>query len=300
VRFAVMILATVVIAGPVVGWTSYAYEAFGTIITNTSAAKRVFDHGSVLERLAVVVSFGFPLIAVFAVCFPLYAMICRLANHASFNRLVHELRQLPPAFWVILGWSSLTCGFYIENHTYVQTRYLLVVAAPLTLAILLLVFRLEENWIPWAVSTGTALAAVAVSVLIARPFVRNKAECVSKTGDLAQFIKTNLPSQKPVATFAIGQLAFQSRHPIVDMGGIVNPGAISFINSPLRVEWAKRQGASYIVDGADGGPEPGAELIYESSAPFAAWTIHLGDFRIRQPIRLWALKGRGEPTKAVR
>lgn len=299
-RFAVMILAAVVVAGPVVAWTSYAYEAFGTIIPNTSAAKRVFDHGSVVERLAVVFSFGFPLIVVFAVCFPIYAMICRLVNYASFSRLVYELRQLPPAFWVILGWSSLTCGLYIENHTYVQTRYVLVVGVPLTLATLMLLFTLEENWIPWTACIGTALAAVAVSLAIARPFVRNKVECVSKTGELAEFIKTKLPSQKPVATFAIGQLAFQSRHPIVDMGGIVNPGAIPFINSPLRVEWAKRQGAAYIVDGEDGGPEPGAELIYESSAPFAAWTIHLGDFRIRQPIRLWALKGRGESAEAAR
>jgi len=299
-RFAVLVSASLLVVAPLIGWIIYAHEAFGTIIPNTSAAKRVFDDGSVLERLADVFSFGFPVIAVFVVCFPVYVMICRLANHAYFKELVYELRQLPAAFWIILGWSSLTCGFYVENHTYVQTRYVLVVAAPLTLAILMLVFTLEENWIPWAASIGTALAAVAVSLLIARPFVRNKVEYVSKAGELAEFIKTKLPSQRPIATFAIGQLAFQSRHPIVDLGGIVNPAAIPFINSPLRVEWAKRQGADYIVDGEDGGPEPGAELIYESSAPFAAWTIHTGDFRVRQPIRLWALKGRGETAEAGR
>src|ERR1700690_3206251 len=75
-------------------------------------------------------------------------------------------------------------------------------------------------------------------------FQKNKMEYVSKTRELAEFIQTRLPPNKPIAAFAIGQLAFQSRHPIIDTGGIVSPAVIPFANSlDLRLRWAQRQGA---------------------------------------------------------
>jgi len=220
-----------------------------------------------------------------------------LFSRSVFNRLADQLRKLPSAIWIVVAWSVVTCAFYVGNHTYVQTRYVLVFAPALMLSILMLVFSFEQRWLSYTACIGAGLAAGVISLAVARPFIRNKVECFSELRKLAEFIRTKLPPQKPVAVFAIGQLAFQSDHPIVDMGGIVNPAVIPFANSlELRMEWAERQGAGYLVGGEDDHPGSRAVLIYESSAPFAAWTIHLNEFRTRHPIRVWALAPQTGPV----
>jgi len=91
----------------------------------------------------------------------------------------------------------------------------------------------------------------------------------------------------------------------VDLGGIVNPAAIPFINSPLKIAWAKQQGAACYIDGEEN-PGAGAALLYESTIPFAAWTIYPREYQQRSSIRLWALHPtdgftvRSKPSNATR
>jgi hypothetical protein len=105
--------------------------------------------------------------------------------------------------------------------------------------------------------------------------------------EIVEFIETNLPPDKPVAVFSIGQLAFKTRHPIIDLGGISRPSVLSFINSPeLTLEWAKREGAAYVISEDD--PGAGAILVHQWNIPFAAWTIDLTKFEIKNSEGLWA------------
>jgi hypothetical protein len=285
-RVAVLMVAGLLAMGPLAAWTVYAHEVFGTVISNTSAAKRELGNGSVVRRLLSVLSFGFPVIPIFAISFPALVVLGLLFNHAWLRRI----RSLPAAFWIILGWSLVTCAFYVENRTLVQTRYVLLFAAPLTLAVLVLVFSFERKLLSYGVGIGIGVAAVALSLAVARPFIRNKVEHVAKMGELSEFIKTKLPPGAPVACYTIGQLAFQSEHPIVDTGGIVNPAVIPFANSlRLRANWARQRGAAYLVGGDNEQLGPGAVFIYQWSDHFIGWTLHLEDFNKVMVNRLWVL-----------
>lgn len=295
-RLAVFAVASFLAAAPLAAWMFYAQEVFGTIIANTSAAKRDANDSSVVWRIVEVLSFGFPLITVFAIVFPVIAVV-GLFSHTIFERIAYQLRNLPSAFWITFAWSLVICSFYVWNRTYIQTRYVLIFATPLTLLILLLIFSFNEKSVLYTVSLGTALAAVVVSLAVARPFIRNKVESVAKMRELAEFIKTRLPLDKPVASYTIGQLAFQSEHSIIDTGGIVNPAVIPFVNSlALRANWAKQQGAAYLEGGDDEHLGPGAVFIFEATVHFAGWTVHPGKFREPQVIRLWSLTPATSPA----
>ncbi len=288
-RLAVFAMASLLAAAPLAAWMLYAHAVFGTIIANTSAAKRDSINSSVIWHIVAALSFGFPVITVFAISVPVIVVI-GLFSHTIFRRMADQLRNLPSAFWIAFAWALVTCAFYVENRTYVQTRYVLVFATPLTLSILLLIFSFEERWVSYTVALGTGLAAVAVSLAVARPLIRNKAETVTKMRELAEFIKTRLPPDQPVASYTNGQLAFESEHSIVDTGGIVNPAVLPFVNSlALRANWARQQGAAYLEGGDDEHLGPDAVFIYETRVHFAGWTVHPGKFGEPQVIRLWSL-----------
>jgi hypothetical protein len=289
-RLLVLVVAGLLAAAPLATWMTYAHEVLGSVIATTSAAKRDPKNGSVLMRLVLVLSYGFPLIVVFVVSLPAFAAISRLFSPRVFSKLADQVRNLSWASWIIVAWSLLTCAFYVENQTFVQTRYVLVFGAPLTLAILIFILNFEQRWLSYGVCLGTGLAAVTLSLAVARPLIRNKAEHVAKIREISDFIKTRLPPGTPVASYTIGQLAFQSGHPIVDTGGIVNPAVIPFSNSlRLRANWARQQGAAYLVGGDDEQLGPGAVFIYDSRDHFMGWTLHPGDFSTPMVNRIWVL-----------
>jgi hypothetical protein len=62
------------------------------------------------------------------------------------------------------------------------------------------------------------------------------------------------------------------------------------------IAWAKQEGARYVVQ--DTAPEAGAKLVYDSTKPFAAWTLDLRQFSKSQPLRVWELApaGADSPT----
>lgn len=287
-RLVVIASGAALAAAPLAAWLIYAHYAFGTVISNTSAAKADFAHGLVILRLANVFGFGFPAILAVVAILPILAAIAAIGGRKRFAEFAGQLGKLPAAAWIIVAWSLVTCAFYIANSTYVQTRYALVFAPALTIVIFSLVFGLERKWLSYATSISAALAAFAITLAVARPFIANKAENVARTSQFAEFIRTKLPADKPVAVFSIGQIAYQSRHPIIDTGGITRPSALPFENSPaLMVDWAKKEGAAYFV--MDEAPGPGAVLLYEEKTAFAAWTLDRRKFSTEQTRRLWAL-----------
>ncbi len=295
-RLAVLALAAVLGAGPLIAWLAYAHHAFGVIISNTNAAKAEFGKNSVLQRLASVFGFGAPLILIFVLTYPLYAIFALTRPRVS-GALADKLKAVPAAIWIIAVWTILTCAFYVVNRTYVQTRYVLVFTPALLILVFYVISGLKRPTLTYAAVLFAALSAAAVSLLVARPFVANKMEAIRKTSELVAFIKT-LPTDQPVAVYAIGQVAFESRRPIVDTGGITRPSVIPLMNDPARViAWAKQEGARYAVQ--DTAPEAGAKLLHDSTKPFAGWTLDLRQFSKTQPLRVWELAPAGADAPAA-
>ena len=290
-------------AAPLTLWSLYSLHSFGHLLPNTNAAKRAAPADSVIHHLLSIYSGGYPLILCGLVAGVLYLLLRPSSVRRSLrNAVVSAFRSptgptsaeplqtpsLPLAGWIFLLWPSIVSLFYIANHTYVQTRYILVTAPGLTVVILLFALAALPR-------TGRILylaalaAALAVSLVDARPFIRNKGFDCRITQDLALYIRDRIPPDAPVATYSIGQIAFVSQHPIVDISGITRPGAVPFLTVPPQamLRWAHSQGAQYYIAGLQ--PEPGAVLVYPTSARFAAWTLHAALYSTSTPVNLWKL-----------
>jgi hypothetical protein len=197
-------------------------------------------------------------------------------------------RSLPLSGWIFILWTSIATIFYIANHTYVQTRYILVTAPALTIVILALALK-SSRCAGRALYISALIWALAVSLVIVRPFLWNKAIVCRQMDNLAQFIRDQIPPDAPVAVYAIGQIAFVSQHPIVDTGGITRPEAIPYLNGhpAAMARWARSQGARYYIDSA--APETGATAVYTVSFPFTGWTIRTAHYTTSDPVSIWKL-----------
>jgi hypothetical protein len=292
----------ILLAGPLLLWSIYSLHAFGHVLPNTNAAKRAAPGDSVVFRLASIYSVGFPVI----ICGLLAAIAClglrpssvrraiRNAVATTFARVSENSRSLPFAGWIFILWPSIAAIFYIANHTYVQTRYILVTAPGLTIVILALALR-NFPLSGRALYLAALVWAVAVSVLTVRPFLRNKAINCQTSSDLALFIRDRIPPDAPVATYSIGEIAFVSEHPIVDTGGITRPGAIPYLNAPpdAMLRWARSQGAQYYI--SSGQPEPGAIAVYTVNPPFIGWTLRTSVYSTSSSAFLWKLPASSKP-----
>jgi hypothetical protein len=298
-------------AAPLTLWSLYSLHAFGQMLPNTNAAKRAAPADSVVRHLLSIYAAGFPLILCGLAAGVLYLLLRPSAVRRSLhNAIAAAFRYpagsasaaslqspgLPLAGWIFLLWPLIATLFYIANHTYVQTRYILVTAPGLTLVILGLALSLSPR-------TGRILylaalvAALAVSVVDARPFVRNRAIDCQITQDLALYIRDRLPPGAPVAVQFIGEIAFLSQHPILDTGGITRPDAIPFFYAPPQamLRWVRSQGAQYYLVGLQ--PQPGAILVYTNHIMFAAWTFHTALYSTSIPINLWKLPASPPPNR---
>ena len=302
-KLTVFVSSLLLLTAPVLIWSFYSLHAFGHILPNTNAAKRAAPADSVLRHLLSIYSAGFPLILCGLIAGILYLLLRPAAVRHSLHRAVASaLRSptesstaaslqppsLPFAGWIFLLWPLIATLFYIANHTYVQTRYILLTAPGLTIVIVLLALAAVPR-------TGRILylaalaAALAVSLLQTRPFIRNKELNCQISQDLALYIRDRLPPDAPVAAYSIGQIAFVSQHPILDISGITRPDAIPYLIVPPQamVQWARAQGAQYYLAGLQ--PEPGAVLVYTSNIRFAAWTFHTALYSTSTPVNLWKL-----------
>jgi hypothetical protein len=272
----------ILLIAPLALWSMYSLHAFGHMLPNTNAAKRAMPGDSVLLRLAMTYSLGFPII----VC-GLLAGIAILAFRSN-KSTPHNSSNLPFACWIFILWPSIAAIFYIVNHTYVQTRYILVSAPGLMIVILALILR-SFPLAGRVLYLAALVSAFGVSVVTVRPFLHNKTISCQVNRDLALFIHDRIPPDAPVATYSIGEIAFLSQHPIVDTGGITRPGAIPYLNAPLTemTRWARSQGAQYYISSPQ--PEPGAVPVYTANPPYVGWTFDTALYGIRGEFYLWKL-----------
>jgi len=273
VRVLAVIALALVVVLPVITWCTYALHTFGSIIPNTNAAKRGVSLGQVGERLVLVYAVGFPVAL---------ALLPVLALRASRPAVV------PPGVWVLLLWPLLCIGFYLADHTLVQTRYCLLSMPCVTTATLwwLAVSGRESLW------RGAIAATVLISglliLLTVVPHVANKKAGVQAFTAMSAYVHEKVPAEEPVAVYAIGLFAFKSRHPIVDLGGITQPGAVSYATGQAgMLLWAKRNHARYFVSSSP--PEPGAVSVFATRVPFLGWTLDTAQYRTLDPLVLYRL-----------
>ena len=305
-RVTAFLSGLLLLVGPTVLWSLYSLHAFGHLLPNTYAAKRAAASDSVLRHLLSIYSFGFPLILCGLLAGVAYLLLrptsvrrsLAAAIAAAFqppaestpavaDKAVHPTRCLPLAGWIFLLWPAIVTLFYIANHTYVQTRYILVTAPGLTLVILILALQASRHT-GRVLYAAALLAALAVSLITVRPFIRNKAINCQTTTSLAEYMRDHLPPDAPVAVYSIGEIAFISQHPIIDIGGNTRPGAIPNLNAPpeAMLGWARTQGAQYFIGEK---PEPNAILVFAADQRFLGWSLHPALYDTTNALQLWKL-----------
>lgn len=286
------------LAVPLMLWSLYSLHAFGHLLPNTNAAKRAGPNESVVRRLASIYLSGWPVIAA-----GLVAGIASLLLRASAvtrsirsallsafrgTQSVSDRSAVPLAGWLFLLWASTAAVFYLVNHTYVQTRYILISSPGLTIVLLALALRSSAR--AGRVIYGLALAsALMLSVITVVPLVRNKGINCQASHQIARYMHDRLPPDAPVAVYSIGQIAFESEHPIIDTGGITRPGAIPYLNEPLSAmaQWAQSQGAQYYIEAHS--PLPGSISVYAVDMPFVGWTLHPAQYANYVRVSVWKL-----------
>ena len=289
------------LAGPLLLWSLYSLHAFGHLLPTTFAAKRAAPGDSILVRLAKVYALGLPLLLAGLVALPGYLIRCRAPRHrANGNttpgtRLPRQVHGLPLAAWLFLLWAAITIAFYVVNHTYVQSRYVLLTAPGLIAIVLAMAFAAWRR-IGRTLYALTLVWSLSMSLLIVRPFLRNKEINCRTSRDMALYIRDRIPAVAPVAVYSIGEIAFVSQHPLVDTGGITRPAAVPYLSAPpeAMLRWARSQGAEYDI--ADKAPEPGAVSIFTVGAPFVGWSpFQLAAYSTANTMSLWKLPASPDP-----
>jgi hypothetical protein len=273
VRAGALIALAVLMALPLLVWAAYALHQFGMVVPNTNVAKRGGPFTQIAPRLAAVYLAGFP------VTLALVPLVTRPS----------VLRRIPVAIWVLLLWPPACILFYLADHTLVQTRYCLLSMPCLTLAVLwLLQDSSRGRGFHWAVA-GILAAAVVSTFLAVVPLVANKVGASRAFSALSAYLHDRVPRNEPIAIYAIGHVAFESGHPLVDIGGITQPAVVPYLNDPPGVvRWAKQQGAHYFVGGG-GLPETGATPLFSTSVRYLGWTFDRSRQQATEPLVLYKL-----------
>ena len=285
-KLALFLGGFLLIIGPGVGWAVYAAHVFGSILPNTNAAKRADPSDSVLLHLVQVYTFGFPLVVLGVLALVGWLILRR--RYPGTPRLAALAGSLDAGGWLLFVWTALNALFYVLNHTYVQTRYIFVTAPVLTIALLAVARKLWPPVYRAGVVFGVTFG-VGVSLLSAWPLLSNKVQVDRDYASLAAFLRT-LPPDAPVAHYSIGEAAFLSEHPIIDLGGITRPGVIPYLwdtTDTRRIWWAHEQGARYFV--VDHSPENGSVLVWSRSIPTTGWFLNPHRYRLRESLMVWKL-----------
>ena len=310
VRLLCAVAGLALLAGPSLVWSLYSLHAFGHLLPNTNAAKRAGPNESVLRRLITVYLTGLPVLLAGAVAglayFALHpiaalrslrgAIASTLAGHPAGPGTAgpEPASKLPATAWIFVLWTLIATLFYLANHTYVQTRYVFITFPALSVIVLALGFSVWPRNKRW-LYTGAMVPALALSLLLVVPLIRNKVENGRAMSQLARFMQKSVPRDAPVAVYEIGQIAFESQHPVVDTGGITRPGVIPYLNAPLQTvaEWARANGAQYYIEAHP--PLPGSIQLFAVDRLYVGWTPHLSKYTEAVPVSIWKL-----PASAVR
>ncbi|MGB0124020.1 MAG: hypothetical protein WBP63_11350, partial [Silvibacterium sp.] len=283
-----LLAGLILVAAPLAAWSAYALHAFGHIVPNTNAAKRAGPGQSVVKRLLNVYGLGFPLILAEIAGLAIFAAV-RPAAIKKDSGERNLLGILPAATWIFVVWSLVATVFYIVDHTYVQTRYIFVTAPELMLAMLVFNYQRLPRLAYRVSLAGALLAAVVVSVIATWPLVRNKGVEDQKIAEMAAFVHNDLPPTDALAIYSIGEMAFDSQHPLIDTGGITRPDLIRYLNDHhgKTVEWAQAQGAKYYDSYEQ--PAPGAVLVFSVTVPNIGWSLHHRSYSRINTLRIWKL-----------
>ena len=273
-RWSRLTLLALLLALPVVLWCLYGLLTFGSPIPNTNMAKRGGPLSVVGPRLASVYAAGF---GVTLILFPL----------AAGTRLLQG-KRFPVLVWVLILWPVLCVMFYLADHTLVQTRYCLLSMPCLGLVTLWLIADAARPALLRLATAVIVLVSLVTVALTVVPHVENKKESVQRFAQMGAYLRDHVPKEAPVAVYAIGELAFTSRHPLMDTGGITRPSVIPFMSDPkATLAWAKRNGARYYITSEL--PEAGAVPVYSTSMPFLGWTFKHSLYRSSQPVNVYQL-----------
>lgn len=280
-----LLIACLLLIGPLLLWSAYALNAFGYVMPNTNAAKREAPHVFVPLRMLKLTAMGFP--SLLLACAGLAWMGMR-PRRGLVDRDAAPL--VPRMAWPLLAWCTLVLVFYVVNHTHVQTRYLLVLGPGLTVVTWAAMVR---RWGEAAVAPWLVLCVIgtgAMSLVLFKPLLENKLVHDQHIEALAQVIRERVSPKAPIAIYSIGQIGFLIPNPIVDIGGITQPSATPYLFGPMRdmVAWARRQGAQYFVSGDP--PELDAVLVHHMTVPVGGWFIKPGDYDATEDINLWRLR----------
>ena len=274
------------VAAPGLAWGIYALRTFGSLLPNTNAAKRAGPHDSVVRHLLQIYAFGFPLVLLGAVALVAWFAFGRKGRGSVSGETL--LGSLTAGGWLLFVWTAVNSLFYVVDHTYVQTRYIFVTAPLLTISMLAIAANLRPRLYRAGAIFGVVFG-VTISLLSTWPLVSNKIGVDREYARLAAFLRT-LPPQDAVGHYSIGEAAFLSEHPLVDLGGITRPGVIPFLwdaNADRLIWWAHEQGARYAV--VDHRPEPGSTLIWHDEVPTTGWFFNRARYRATETLELWKL-----------
>jgi len=268
---------------PVCLWCGYALHAFGSVVPNTNLAKRGGEIGAIASRLIPVYAMGFP------VTLLLLPVACVLGmRRRPSSDFIWPGTIWPGIIWALLLWPTACIAFYLVNHTVVQTRYCLLSMPSMSIAVLWLLGRVGSPRLLAGAAAGMLLASLFVIVSIVIPHVRNKEELREKFASVSTFIRTNVPPREPVAVLAIGQIEFESRHRLVDLGGITQPQVLHYLNdSQATLRWAKAQGARYFAGNSS--PEADAVPVFDVDVPYLGWTLRRTAYRETQHYGVYRL-----------
>ncbi len=285
-KLALFFSGFLLVAGPGIAWAFYAARTFGSVLPNTNAAKRAGPADSVLRHLFQIYAFGFPLVLLGLIALAAWLSFGRQGKGSLSPETIG--RALNPGGWLLFVWTAINCLFYVSDHTYVQTRYIFVTAPVLTVAILAMARKLR----PRLYVAGTVFGiifGVSISLLATWPLIRNKTGVDRNYAALAAFLRS-LPPQDAVAHYSIGEAAFLSEHPLIDLGGITRPGIIPFLwdaKDDRRIWWAHEQGARYAV--IDHAPEPGSTLVWARQIPTTGWFLNPRRYHGTDRLEVWKL-----------
>jgi hypothetical protein len=272
-RVAKVALLAVIMVLPLGLWCGYAYEAFGTVVPNTNVAKRGGTVSELAPRLLSVYLLGFP---VTLAMLP-FGVLPRLRRW-----------QAPMAVSVLLLWPLACIAFYLADHTLVQTRYCLLSMPAMSIGILWLTANSPRPLLFQLTCAAMLLVSLATIGLIVVPHVSNKKRYGEVLSSASMFLREQIPPADPVAVYAIGQIAFESRHPLVDTGGITQPSVIPFMaDQRATLSWAKSQGARYIITGEK--PEPGAQQVFAAPVPYLGWSLHYSAYQALSDYTIYKL-----------
>ncbi len=294
IRILVFFSGLLLAVGPGACWLLYTVRRFGTALPNTLEAGTAAPEVSVLWQGVVRFTEGAPWLPMGLAAAAVW-LGSQYAGRRGGSRTVSTVHwaKLDPSAWLPFAWAAATTVFYLGTHSAVTSREVLLLAPACTASAFAIVSLCAPRFLRWA-GLLCAVYGAAVSLLWAWPAIAVEQAREGVYADLAQVVR-GLPANERVALAPAGEVLFLSSHPVVDLGGLLDPSAVAFrADTPdaRRVWWAQGQGARAMV--LDHSPEPGSAAVWAGELPAEPWgtgnaaTVP-GEVRPFDRIVLWRL-----------